>query len=437
MRIKNLEPRLGEIGKIKIGGLNPEKRKNRTGDGFHQLPVRYDHFVITHCHRGPDGNLVPNDEIMKLIGDKCKDLEILLLYNDPELNFPTSYAWYDGKKRMCQGDGATAQRRGAKDGKANGTFSTIACPCEKLEKDEKGGSLCKPYGILSVMLPQIDQIGGVFTFRTHGWNSVTAIMSSLELLANLTRGHIAMIPKLKLVLKPIAGEHGDVFVANIVFTGKLSDLYDAAFKVRELEAGQETRLMLLEKNASSAAEQMMRNEDPAEEAVIAEEFYPAADGTPCDTETGEVIEDQQKQKEEPAEDPRIVRLRGLWIRTRDEIVFTQPEFLEFLGQWGCKKSEDAASLTDAQLDRWEECLTAVKDGQTTKDRILADLRKAQAQPEAEPMDADFTVQPEATPVPEQVRPAAAATAVQQEMFPAANPTTTTNGNGRRKAPVGI
>ena len=51
MTIKNgLTPRFAEVGKIKIGGKG-ETRKDKNGKDY-QLPVRYDHFVVTTTEKG-------------------------------------------------------------------------------------------------------------------------------------------------------------------------------------------------------------------------------------------------------------------------------------------------------------------------------------------------------------------------------------------------
>ena len=46
---KGLNPRFAEVGKIKIGGKG-ETKKTSGGKDF-QIPVRYDHFVVTTTER--------------------------------------------------------------------------------------------------------------------------------------------------------------------------------------------------------------------------------------------------------------------------------------------------------------------------------------------------------------------------------------------------
>jgi len=126
---KGLTPRLAEVGKIKIGGKG-ETRKKTNGNGTYQLPVKYDHFVITKTERGNDGNFVPDLELMGKIDPKenwkdgqtfgqPKEIPIIFLFDDIDMNFRTEYAYYQGAKCMCRGDGETAERLYLKAGKQN------------------------------------------------------------------------------------------------------------------------------------------------------------------------------------------------------------------------------------------------------------------------------------------------------------------------------
>ena len=67
MAIKNgLSVRFAEVGKIKVGGKG-ETRKSKEGKDY-QLPVKYDHFVVTTTEKGKDGNFVIDSEIMSKLG---------------------------------------------------------------------------------------------------------------------------------------------------------------------------------------------------------------------------------------------------------------------------------------------------------------------------------------------------------------------------------
>ncbi len=170
----------------------------------------------------------------------------------------------------------------------------------------------------------------------------------------------------------------------------------------------------------------MRQEDSDEQAQVAQEFYSAADGTPCDKETGEVISPDPEEKTAPTpteDEARVARVKALFGRTKAELAMNKPEFAEFIAQWGLTDTAQLTTLTTPQLDIWEEWFVGVKDGFVKKEDILKQIRQAKAPaPAEEPMDADFEMQaaPEAATTP-----------------PPAAPATVTNIAGRRKAPAGI
>ena len=123
MPIKNLNKRLVETMKIKIGGKGAE----RTGKkGSYRLPVKWDHFKVTGLEKDNKDNFIPDAGIMATLGDKPKKLDILLLTDDIDKNFQTAYACYQGSKRYCMGDGETAERREEK-GKDNIVYTKVEC----------------------------------------------------------------------------------------------------------------------------------------------------------------------------------------------------------------------------------------------------------------------------------------------------------------------
>jgi hypothetical protein len=206
--IKNFIPRLAEIGKIKIGGKG-EKRKSPSSGKEYQIPVKFEHFVITTMEKDASNNFRTDKHIMKQIGTEAKEIDISLLYDDISLNFLNSYAFYAGKKCICRGNGETAQRTNKEGKTTNVKCDVFQCP---YMLDRK----CKPNGILSCVLPQSDKVGGVYKFRTTSWYSVQNILSSLMYIATKTNGILAGIP-LKLCFSKRATEsHGNVPVVNLM-----------------------------------------------------------------------------------------------------------------------------------------------------------------------------------------------------------------------------
>ncbi len=222
IKSKMLNPRLAEIGKIKIG-TKGEERTSKSGTKY-RLPVKYDHFVITTTERDKKtGRFIIDTEIMKKLdppgmkngkkyeGMKPKEIPIILVFDDIDLNFFTSFACYLSKILFCRGDGEKANRR------ENDIDKQIICNPETCQffKDKK----CKVSGILSSMISLNPEFGGVYRFRTHSWNSVSNILASLQFIAQNTNGVLQGLPLKLKMLKKTTEEHGDVNIVTIVLDG--------------------------------------------------------------------------------------------------------------------------------------------------------------------------------------------------------------------------
>lgn len=282
MGIKNLNKRLVEVGKIKIGGKNPNKTYNGKDGQKHRAPVKFDHFAITTLEKDNKDNFIIDADIMSELGGKPKALDILLLSDDIDNNFMTSYAMYSGQKCQCRGDGEIATRRYTKDDKGKELASpeyreikcdTETCPFfqESIVRNKKQPPKCKPSGILSVMLPQTKKIGGVYKFRTTSWNTVINIISSLEAIKLITGGVLFGIPlKMELIEKPTE-EHGKVKVVNIIYAGSIQQL--------QIESGQQKQLRIdgsvsmVKQDSMVKKSGILEDDEPPED--IETEFYPA------------------------------------------------------------------------------------------------------------------------------------------------------------------
>lgn len=272
MGIKNLNRRLVEIGKIKTGGKNPNKTYKGKDGNQHRAPVRWDHFEVTELEKDSKDNFVTNEEIMKELGPSPKALEILLLSDDIDSNFMTSYALYRGSKCVCRGDGEMAQRTYLLDEEGKELpgpeirpiiCDTTTCP---FFLDGK----CKPGGVLSCMLPQTKKIGGVYKYRTHSWNSIVNITSSLEAIKIMTGGVLFGIPlKMELIDKQTE-EFGKVKVVNIVFNGDIKQLQIEASRQKQLRI--DGSVSMTSQNALVKSSGVLQDQD--DPADIQDEFYP-------------------------------------------------------------------------------------------------------------------------------------------------------------------
>jgi len=257
--IKGMGTQLCECGKIKIGKKGAAKTSQR-GNSF-RPPQKLDHFLVTTTGKTEDDDFEEDAEIMGILGDNCKAIPVVLLYDEPTLNFMTSLAYYDSAKCQCRGNGEVAI-------KSDGT--QIECDPEtcKFAKDKK----CKPNGILSVVLQDAPRVGGVWKFRTTGWNSIRNLMSSIEFIHGLTGGRLAGLP-LMLTLQPkstiIPGTKTKttIYLVNLEFRGTMGELIERAT----------TRLNSPEQIArieAKATEMLATPESSDECQDVQDEFYP-------------------------------------------------------------------------------------------------------------------------------------------------------------------
>ena len=227
--IKGLSPGLPERGKIKIG-YKGKTITSAKGNDF-QPPKKLEHFLITTLERDKDGNFKRDTAIHKIIGEKPKEIPVKLIFNDLSLNFQCRYVCYHGRSLFCSGDGEFALRREEKDKPK----VKIECPCERIDPEYGNDDVCKPNGVLSVLI-DIDKtvIGGVWKFRTTSYNSIRGILSSLQLISHITGGQLSGIP-LKLKISPKAttipgtDKTTTVHVVGLEFDGDVNLLQKTAY----------------------------------------------------------------------------------------------------------------------------------------------------------------------------------------------------------------
>jgi len=303
---KGLSHRLAEVGKIKTG-MKGAEITSQGGKKF-QPPKKLDHFIITTTERDPKtGNLFEDGDLMEKLGKDPRELKIRLPFDSIDKNFFTQFQSYNGGKKICAGDGETAERRGIVEVKGEkgkeqlvikgDALSTVPCDFETcpIAVADK----CKVSGILSVFLPQAGDLGGVYKYRTHSWNGVSSILGALEFFATNTGGILQGLP-LKLVLvKKTTEEHGNINYATVVIDGEeLHGLRRLAIEERE------SRKLLnydMEKIEAEAAKSgFFEDRDPEQE--VEAEFYAYPDETK--PEKGTAAEDVAAALEaEPVAEP--------------------------------------------------------------------------------------------------------------------------------------
>ncbi len=302
---QGLSPRLAQIGHIKIGGKG-EIRKAKSGKDY-RLPVKYDHFIVTTTEKGSDDNYIIDGEIMRQLGKEPKEIPILLIFDDIDMNFYTSFQLYKGSKLQCKGDGERATWYGE-----NKEEKSIKCDpsvCKYAQPDEKGATKCKISGILSCMLKAASDLGAVYRFRTHSWNSVSNILASLRFIADNTGGVLMGLPLKMKMLKKSTQEHGNVNTVTIVLDGiemrQMRDLALSEYKNRKM-----LKINMKEiEDQATASGFLVDTDNPLD---IAEEFYPPVElqnvtpePEPKDEQPGTSTEQVKKELEKkPFEEPK-------------------------------------------------------------------------------------------------------------------------------------
>ena len=165
-------------------------------NGDHNYPTKLDHFVF--LRKKKSANRVGwevDPELIEHYGDECRELHIMLIDDDIENVFPSSYAWWTATERKCWGDGTSATRRTAE--KPSGqpwTHCGSGCP-------ELSSGQCKPGGDLRFVLADFPRLGSVCRIHTCSYRSIRQIHSALQEIQTFTGGRLAGITA-KLTVRP-------------------------------------------------------------------------------------------------------------------------------------------------------------------------------------------------------------------------------------------
>jgi hypothetical protein len=179
--------RLSVSTKVSIG-LPPN------GDCNH--PTKLDHFVFLRKEKSANRLRWEADpELTRHYGEQCRELHIMLIDDDIENVFPSSYAWWTATERKCWGDGITATRRTAE--KPGGQpWTTCGSGCPELSSGQ-----CKPGGDLRFVLADFPGLGSVCRIHTCSYRSIRQIHSALQEIQTFTGGRLAGITA-KLTVRP-------------------------------------------------------------------------------------------------------------------------------------------------------------------------------------------------------------------------------------------
>lgn len=348
-------------------GLPPTEGKN--------YPQRLDHFIVTVKTSAKGGweEDVAFTSYLKSI--YCKDdpkqpfreLDVVLLSEDPEEVFRSEYAWRTQTQLKCHGDGRDAVRRlsemhpddqrelAARGQKPSDWIEISGCGkgCPQLED-----RLCKPSGDLYFMFPERPVLGSVALLHTSGWESVRRISASLHEIKQMVEEHGGSLKglRLKLVARPYKTSYMD--------KEQRKSSMQLGFNLEFRQSDHRKLLPALVQQSLVAKKEMGDIEvetlpDDEIDATIGPEFHPT-------------VEQQQEQKaaETTAETQQQV--------TRSA---QRPKALDAVAQQGPPAPADA-KLSIADLKAGMEAAKTVE----ALDAILA---QAKTVPKAEKALADF------------------------------------------------
>jgi len=128
-------------------------------------------------------------------GEQCREFHVMLIDDDIENIFPSSFAWWTATERKCWGDGVQATRRTA-DNPSGQAWPHCGNGCRELT-----AGLCKPSGDLRFVLADFPRLGSVCRIHTGSYRSIRQIHSALEEMQTFTGGRLAGITA-KLTVRP-------------------------------------------------------------------------------------------------------------------------------------------------------------------------------------------------------------------------------------------
>ena len=218
--------RIPRVGKIYLG----VKTQNDKGKEY---PTAVDYFVVR-----PDGvNTMDSaaEAFRKQYGDEPREITIAFPNDELENIMPQYLAAYRGgggrSELWCKGDGDMA-------GRADGSGNYVQIPCLYRDCPIYIEGKCKELTRLLFLLPDVEGIG-VWELDTTSYHSAQNLVSSIQLIRQLTRGKISMIPlTLRVVPKTVNpdGRTKTVWVLDLKLENiKLADLLNRIPQLGDVE----------------------------------------------------------------------------------------------------------------------------------------------------------------------------------------------------------
>jgi hypothetical protein len=255
--------------KIAIG--LPPKDKN-------DHPKRLDHFIFQKkAQRGSGMNAEVGWEIdeekTEHYGRNCREVEIILLDNNPDAVLRTEYAWWTATQKKCWGDGESATRRTQENPRGEDWHPCANDGCPEVEEEDR----CRPSGDLYFLLADYPTLGTICKLHTSSYQSIREIYTALKDIHGVTGGRLTGL-KLKLFVRPEKNAYLDRQGARKNGTKHVLGLELAIDNMHQLPAPNAQASDAFERVRQQLDGRVIEIDDPEEEQApaIHAEFYPAS-----------------------------------------------------------------------------------------------------------------------------------------------------------------
>ena len=254
------------VGRISIGRVVEKNGK--------RLPEKDDQFTITTQVQTRDGWLLhPLDEAQRKLrgGDKLRAIDIMLPFNEPDLNLRAEYSYFDREdgRPICVGDGETCRRDTDEGMQTLPCYTPDGCGFHNRE--------CKPYGRLYVTIGDQDELG-TFVLRTTSYNSIRTLAARMRYFHAVSGGLLACMPlELRLRGKSTAQSFRTAIYYVDLVIGHGMTLAEAIKDAQQLDA--QRREAGFDQDALDKAARLGFANGAFEESVedvpaVVEEFFP-------------------------------------------------------------------------------------------------------------------------------------------------------------------
>lgn len=288
-----IQPRITELGKIKIGQKGAERTSQK--GGTYRMPEKLDHFLLTTLNRDQGGQLILDKALMTQLAQdgyadedgKIRRLPVHLLSDDIEDIVQASYVYYNGKRCGMRSDGKIATWFCNPKEVSKWLDKPLELPWNPALLDWKanGNPLVKLHTTFScVVRSQGSRFGGVHRFRTTSRITAEQLVGCLTEILSLTGGILVGLP-LQLVVRPMQvapdGKTTNVYVVHCELAGAdLKQIQQQALdQIRfRLTYQKEMGRSLVEYRKMLTAPG--HETDPADILDVIEEFHPEEEERP-------------------------------------------------------------------------------------------------------------------------------------------------------------